>query len=134
MILKSEAPYGFFGAETPGVGLQFRDKYRSAQPFPHIILDDFLNEEILDLCLREFPPVDDSKVRYRRSQENLKSEFDPDNLSPPVRSVFYSFNSQRFVGFLENLTAISGLIPDPYFSGGGLHEVGQQGHLDIHAD
>ncbi len=35
---------------------------------------------------------------------------------------------------LENITGIKGLIPDPYFSGGGFHEIGQGGHLSVHAD
>ena len=69
-----------------------------------------------------------------RRQENLKFEFKPETLSPPLRSLFYSFNSIPFVGFIENLTGIKGLIPDPYFAGAGFHEVSQGGHLDIHAD
>ncbi|MEO9114777.1 MAG: 2OG-Fe(II) oxygenase, partial [Gemmatimonadaceae bacterium] len=31
-------------------------------------------------------------------------------------------------------TAIQGLIPDPYFMGGGYHETGRGGKLGIHAD
>jgi len=134
MILRSQLPYGFFGPETAAVGLQFRDRYLGAEPFPHIVLDDFLEDEILELCLREFPTIDGSKVHYRRHQENLKYEFNPDSLSSVLRSLFYSFNSQPFLGFLENLTGIPGLIPDPHFAGGGLHQVSQGGHLGIHAD
>ena len=134
MILKNEFPYGLFGAEAAAVGLQFREKYMSAKPFPHIVMDEFLNEEVLEMCLREFPPVDSSKMRYGRSQENLKFEFNPDGLSPAVRSLFQSFNSLPFIKFLENLTGVSGLIPDPYFTGGGFHQVSQGGRLGIHAD
>lgn len=36
--------------------------------------------------------------------------------------------------FLEGLTGIEGLIPDPYFVGGGFHETENGGHLNIHAD
>jgi hypothetical protein len=51
-----------------------------------------------------------------------------------MRSLFYSFNSIPFVGFIENLTGIKGLIPDPYFAGAGFHQVNEGGHLDIHTD
>jgi len=134
MILKSHLPYGFFGSEITALGLQFQSRYTSAHPFPHIVLDDFLSEDVLDLCLREFPPIHNSKARYGSSQQNLKYEFNPDTLSPAVRSIFYSFNSRPFVGFLENLTGNSGLIPDPHFVGGGFHQISHGGHLDIHAD
>ncbi len=71
---------------------------------------------------------------YDRAQEQGKVEFKPELLSAPLRSLFYSFNSAPFLLFLENLTAIKSLIPDPYFLGAGLHEVANRGHLDIHAD
>src|SRR5439155_1144263 len=36
--------------------------------------------------------------------------------------------------FLEGLSTIQGLVPDPYFDGGGFHEIGPGGKLGIHAD
>ena len=36
--------------------------------------------------------------------------------------------------FLEEMTGITGLIPDPYYIGAGIHRVSNGGHLDIHAD
>ena len=44
------------------------------------------------------------------------------------------FNSGPFLQFLEHLTGIDGLIPDPYFSGGGLHETDRGGRLGVHTD
>ena len=135
MILKTTSTdYGYFDPSIAASGAQYRDRYNSASPFPHIVLPDFLDEEILELCLREFPATPDSSAGYKRSQENLKFEFKPETLSPPLRSLFYSFNSMPFVGFIENLTGIKGLIPDPYFAGAGFHQVNHGGHLDIHAD
>jgi hypothetical protein len=134
IIEASPLEYGFFDPAIAEMGRQFRAKYNSAQPFPHIVLDDFLNEKILDLCLDHFPDRPNSKIGYSRSQENLKFEFNPETLAPPLRSLFYSFNSLPFVKFLEELTGITGLIPDPYFAGAGFHQVSQEGHLGIHAD
>ena len=135
MILKT-APtqYGFFEPEVARLGEKFHDRYVCAQPFPHIILDDFLDENTLDMCIEDFPGIGSALVGYQRKQENLKFEFKPEILSPPLRSFFYSLNSAPFVGFLEGLTGIKGLIPDPYFSGGGFHLVADGGHLNIHAD
>ena len=135
MIIKtSSTDYGHFDQSISAIGAQYRDQYNSAKPFPHIVLSDFIDEDILELCLREFPSTPHSSAGYKRSQENLKFEFRPETLSPPLRSLFYSFNSSPFVGFIENLTGIKGLIPDPYFAGAGFHQVNEGGHLDIHAD
>jgi 2OG-Fe(II) oxygenase superfamily len=135
MIIKTQScSYGFFDSEITVAGRQFQTRYTTALPFPHIVLDNFLDEEMLEVCVREFPTTAERNAAYTRSQENLKVEFNPESLSPPIRSLFHSFNSAAFVHFLENLTGIKGLIPDPWFVGGGFHEVAQGGHLNIHAD
>jgi len=36
--------------------------------------------------------------------------------------------------FLETLTGIKGIVPDPYFVGGGLHQIKPGGKLGVHAD
>jgi Rps23 Pro-64 3,4-dihydroxylase Tpa1-like proline 4-hydroxylase len=38
------------------------------------------------------------------------------------------------LGFLETLTGIDGLVPDPYFGGGALHQIVPGGFLKVHAD
>ena len=135
MLLESgTTEYGFFDPAIATVGGQFNQRYVAADPFPHIVFDNFIDEAILDRCLEEFPQLSGSEVGYHRTQENLKFEFKPERLSPALRSLFYSFNSMPFLGFLEGLTGIKGLIPDPYFVGGGFHLVADGGHLNIHAD
>ena len=63
-----------------------------------------------------------------------KRQILPEECSAPVRQLFHFFNSQPMLEFLEGLTTIRGLIPDPYFVGGGFHETGRGGKLGIHAD
>ena len=41
---------------------------------------------------------------------------------------------QPFLAFLEQLTGIDALLPDPYFQGGGMHQIVSGGILDIHTD
>lgn len=116
-------------------GLELREQYNAAQPFPHIVMDDFLPPEVLERCLAEFPSnIASSGQSFDRDQERYKSQFMPDDLSPWLRTLFYGFNSRPFVTMLQNITGIQGLVPDPYFLGAGFHEIGQGGHLSVHAD
>ncbi|HUN57052.1 MAG TPA: 2OG-Fe(II) oxygenase [Candidatus Binataceae bacterium] len=135
MILRTgPAPHWFCDPSFGQGGSEFHNQYVAAKPFPYIVLDDFLDEELASFCLREFPQRPSSIREFARSQENKKLEYKPETLSPSFRSLFYAFNSAPFIQFLQNLTGIKGLIPDPYFGGGGLHEVANGGHLSIHAD
>jgi hypothetical protein len=43
-------------------------------------------------------------------------------------------NSGPFLTFLEELTGIEGLIPDPHYLGGGLHQLVPGGLLKVHVD
>ena len=43
-------------------------------------------------------------------------------------------NTAPFIQFLEKLTGISGLIPDPYYTGGGMHQTKRGGFLGVHVD
>ena len=116
-------------------GLDLRKTYLPADPFPHIAIDNFLPEAVLERCLAEFP-TDTTAVAdtFERNQERFKRSFTPDLLQPFSRHLFYSFNSRPFIRVLENICGIRGLIPDPYFEGGGYHEIFQGGHLSVHAD
>ena len=55
-------------------------------------------------------------------------------LNTDARNLFYQLNSATFLDFLESLSGISGLCPDPYLNESGFHLSTQSGHLDIHAD
>jgi Rps23 Pro-64 3,4-dihydroxylase Tpa1-like proline 4-hydroxylase len=115
-------------------GSELSPKYHAAQPFPHIVIDDFLPAAALESCLEHFPVRKGGDTVFDRDQERYKAQYNPDSLSPHLRGLFYSFNSRPFIRVLENITGIDGLIPDPYFLGGGFHEISQGGHLSIHAD
>src|SRR3712207_1690584 len=55
-------------------------------------------------------------------------------MGPATRHLLAELNSATFIDFLERLTGIDGLIPDPHFEGGGLHQIEPGGHLKVHAD
>ena len=124
----------FDAAECKALGQSLADQYQHAEPFPHIVMDDFLDQATLKRVLADFPSSE-NKFFFDRDQERLKFQYQPHEVqSALVRNLFAELNSQAFLGFLEEMTGIHGLIPDPYFEGGGLHETKRGGHLGVHAD
>jgi Rps23 Pro-64 3,4-dihydroxylase Tpa1-like proline 4-hydroxylase len=124
----------FFDGSIAKIGAGLRAEYQAGEPFPHIVIDDFLPESVLDRLLAEWP-VAEAQVQYHRDQERLKSQYNPEELASPfARSLFYAFNGAPFLKFVEAVTGISGLLPDPDYNGGGFHETKTGGHLSVHAD
>jgi Rps23 Pro-64 3,4-dihydroxylase Tpa1-like proline 4-hydroxylase len=121
-------------AECRELGRSLAQQYQNASPFPHIVIDEFIDGDVLRGVLADFPSSD-HKQFFDRDQERLKFQYQPhESSSGLVRNLFAELNSQAFLGFLEELTGIEGLISDPHFEGGGLHETKRGGHLGVHAD
>jgi Rps23 Pro-64 3,4-dihydroxylase Tpa1-like proline 4-hydroxylase len=113
-----------------------RDQYARAEPFPHIVIDGLFDDADLDGVLREFPAPDQMRwTRFDNSREKKLGFYHESSvISDAVRRFLDAMNGFEMLLFLERLTGISGLIPDPYFGGGGLHQIEPGGFLKVHAD
>lgn len=117
--------------------------FRTAEPFPHIQIDHFLSDEMVDAVVSEIPDyrqaktnkdawetLDDGSVaQYRKSFLSMEMR-----VGRLTRQLYWELNSAEFLAFLEELTGIEGLVPDPYLLGGGIHETQRGGYLMMHAD
>jgi Rps23 Pro-64 3,4-dihydroxylase Tpa1-like proline 4-hydroxylase len=112
------------------------DQYAGADPFPHIVLDGLFDDSDLDRVLREFPSPDQMRwTRFDNAQEKkLGFYHESSTITDAVRRFLDAMNGFEMLLFLEHLTGIEGLISDPYFGGGGLHQIEPGGFLKVHAD
>jgi hypothetical protein len=114
---------------------QYADDYRGAQPFPHVVIDNLLPDDVARDLVASFPGPDDAVwQRFAGAREVKLALADEPQMPPPIRHVLQQFNSGVFVNFLERLTGIQGLVPDPHYVGGGLHQILPGGLLKVHAD
>ena len=113
-------------------------QFQQAKPFPHIVVDGFLTNDVIDAMLAEFPSATNSTWdRYEdadievKLRSNWKDEFD---IPPAIHSVVRYLNSGYFMRQLSAMTGIQHLISDPYYTGGGLNMILPGGLLDVHVD
>lgn len=117
------------------LAIRNRSLYADAVPFPHAVFDGFLPEEVLNAVLGEFPGPDQiAWERFDHVSSRKLASSDERSMGPVTRRLFHELNSSPFVAFLEKLTGIEGLIPDPHLVGGGLHQIERGGYLGVHAD
>jgi Rps23 Pro-64 3,4-dihydroxylase Tpa1-like proline 4-hydroxylase len=110
-------------------------EYQTNHPFPNIYFDNFLPAGAVEKALRDFPEPKQLLWTEFADKDQAKLAFDvAEKLPDSIRDILYFLNSRPMVEFLEVLTGISGVIPDPYFVGGGLHQIKRGGYLEIHAD
>ena len=122
-------------ADLARLAASYRSQYETADPFPHVVMDNVFPEPFLENVLAEFPGPDaiDWK-RFSGGTGRKLATREESQLGPWTVALIHQLNSSRFIRVLEALTGIAGLIPDPHLEGGGLHQIERGGYLKIHAD
>ena len=124
-----------FSKKLESLAREKAEQYKNAKPFPHIYFDDFLPVEAAEEALKDFPePKQLTWTEFDRPTERKLAFDEVEKLPPSVRDVLYFLNSRPMLQFLEVLTGIKGVISDPYYVGGGLHQIKPGGNLEVHAD
>jgi Rps23 Pro-64 3,4-dihydroxylase Tpa1-like proline 4-hydroxylase len=110
--------------------------FSTAQPFSHVVIDGLFNEHLLQQIADEFYLPDDQ--RWHRFADPLRetklASISEVSLPPTIQQFVRELNAERFLNQISALTGISGLIPDPYLLGAGMHMIVPGGKLAIHAD
>lgn len=119
------------------IGEESSALYTANKPWPHLVIDDFVDPDWLERVRLEASAIDRSK-RYAkfldRKTDHNKFAFLPDVVGPETARLVNFLNSGAFLTFLEKLTGIPGLLADPSYFGGGLHKILAGGFLEVHAD
>lgn len=112
-----------------------KQSYHNCHPYPHIAIDHFLTQKSAQTIHENFPLVTDNVwthyVHFNEKKHGLtKKEFLPKS----VQQLIDEMSQPQFIKWLEALTGIENLIPDPDLEGSGLHQTLKNGFLNIHAD
>jgi len=116
--------------------------YSTNSPYPHAVIDGFLPDDVAERLVAVFPKPDDSVWLDWRERDTVHQPLKQgighaerlEHAHPFLHNLIFAFNSYPMIHFLERLTGIDGLIPDPHLNGGGLHQILPGGRLAIHAD
>jgi len=120
-----------WSAQAPALSRKFREN----QPYPHLHLTEFLDADVADKAAREFPGLEtDAWTRYKHQNENKLGLTKRELFPPTIGGVVDELNSPDFVSWLSQVTGIPGLMADDTLEGGGLHQSGRGGFLNVHTD
>ena len=110
-------------------------QFRSNDPFPHLVLDDFVEPGFLRRLQDEFPAFDPAHALNEMGEVGGKA-FRPDmpRLGPAYRSFDAMLRSAEFLRLVSGLTSIPKLLYDRDYVGGGTHENLEGQDLTPHVD
>jgi Rps23 Pro-64 3,4-dihydroxylase Tpa1-like proline 4-hydroxylase len=124
--------YQKWNAQLPELSQQ----YQHNSPYPHIVLENFMEPAILEECIDEFNKLNESDawINYVHFNEKKRGLNKLDLLPKAIKSTINELNSPKFLEFLSTITGIQHLKKDDMLEGGGIHQSKRGGFLNIHAD
>lgn len=117
---------------------ELREKVRNAKPFPFFSIDNFLEANFAEEVLASFPSYAEAQKIGRQFQavnEQGKVQVtDSKTFAPAVQKLNEGLASPAWLELLSYVMDIPNLLPDDQLVGGGIHQTGPRGHLDVHVD
>jgi Rps23 Pro-64 3,4-dihydroxylase Tpa1-like proline 4-hydroxylase len=115
-----------------------RARFNSAQPFRHIVIENFLERAAAEEIARAYPTFDGAlkegfSFNFVNEQKKVQIT-ELAKLPEPVRRLYEAISSRDFLSKIEAITGISPLLADEKLAGGGMHLTGSGGRLDVHVD
>jgi hypothetical protein len=112
-----------------------RETFAGADPFKHVIIEDFFEPSFAERLLADFPKFDLDLSRNEAGLTGGKAA-NPDirHISPVYQDLYELIASVWFLDLVSRLSGIPDLLVDPKMYGGGTHENRDGQELDPHVD
>ena len=115
-----------------------RDRVRSSTPVPNFCIDNFLDADFAEHVLAAFPTYEEAaKIGKSFSAINERGKIqvtDASKFAEPIAELNMALAASEFREMLSYVFDIPNLLADDQLSGGGIHQTGARGHLDVHVD
>jgi 2OG-Fe(II) oxygenase superfamily len=122
----------------PNIDARVADLHReftSAEPFRHVIIDHFLDEQFYRQLVREFPAFASKNALNEMGAVGRKAVFtDLKRIGSAYAQFDALIRGRKFLDLTSRITGIPDLLYDPEYVGGGTHENLNGQDLDTHVD
>jgi hypothetical protein len=115
---------------------ELRNAYRSALPFPHLVIDDLFSPDMLDPLLGEMAGMGNKQWRLvdTASQERTRRMRSGVEMGAAGTQLVGLLHSASFLYLLSEITGIWQLLPDPYLQGAGYAQMQPGDFFNVHSD
>jgi hypothetical protein len=113
-------------------------RYKSAQPFPFILMEHFVDDDVAREVAAAYPTFEEAGrlgFAFNAVNERKKIQISDRTLFPePVERLHQALSSPEFLATLSTISGIPNLMADHHLFGAGMHITGPHGRLDVHVD
>lgn len=115
---------------------ELQKSFLTAEPFNHVVIDDFFLPEVADQLVKDFPTYESPtwNAHYQNALEDKKACNQWDKFPSLTYAVFHYLCGNEFENIVEQITGNAGIQADFGLHGGGWHAHSKRGKLNIHLD
>ena len=117
---------------------ELANEFQNQKPFPSICIDNFLHEDFANEVADAYPTYEEAQEMgrgFNAVNERGKYQITDAQLFPePIKRLHETLASDEFLGTMSRMSGIDDLKADEKMVGGGIHQTGPRGHLDVHVD
>jgi len=103
-------------------------------PIPFTVIDDFLPVEIYDEILKDIGKINQDNFTTFENSNSRRFECRDFKSSYLIKTLSNCFQSSKFIYWIEQITGINKLIPDPHLRGAGFVRILSDEKLGLHTD
>jgi|SRR5579871_1717426 len=114
---------------------RYRDVFLRADPFRHVVIENFFDPAFAERLLVDFPSFDTRLAKNEMGGVGGKAvQMNIRTISPVYEELYAVIGARPFLDFISRLSGIPDLILDPKMYGGGTHDNQHGQELDAHVD
>lgn len=108
--------------------------YTNAHPCKHLVLDNFLDQDLANRLHGNFPPLESLNVKRKSLNENKSEDYHFERWDSSFTEVRNTIRSAEFAQWMQEITGLEGLVTPDDSLGSGVHQGGQGSYVDVHID
>jgi Rps23 Pro-64 3,4-dihydroxylase Tpa1-like proline 4-hydroxylase len=123
----------------------YKDSYLNENPFPHVVIDNFLKESVYQDLMVEIDEISKKTdsffvnnaygvVDEHDSQKGKRQIDGTKQMLPKMKEVIMFLNSKYFLSLVKEISGFKTLESTPDYSNSGYHQTSRGGFLDVHHD
>jgi hypothetical protein len=117
---------------------ELRDRVRRSTPVKNFCIDNFLDPDFARRVVDSYPSFEEAaKIGRSFSAINERGKIqvtDASKFAEPIAELNRALAEPEFLSLLSYVFDIPNLLADEELAGGGMHQTGARGHLDVHVD
>ena len=113
---------------------QLNLQYQKHPSYGLINIPNFLSDEITKLCADELDNLALEQGKHFTRKGSSMYEYNDLSITPVQSKLIHEMHSSKFIRWLERLTGVEKLLPDPHLIGAGYMKSFRGDTLQVHTD